>query len=145
MLSTTQILASVLRFGFAGLQTRAGSRMTAASLPLLFGAGLSCIAAAFAIAALSDYMVEILGATRGHLAVACVLLCLGLVAFLVGNRLRASRQRALGAAAPRIHPELASLVNGAEELVRENKSTSLLAAFLAGLYVDHERHSASGR
>jgi len=144
MFSAIEILASVVRLGFAGFRTRATSQMTTDVLPVALGVGLSCLAAAFAIAALSDFMVDVLGPSRGHLAVACVLLCPALVTLLVANRLRASRRRALAAAAPKIHPDLAYLVNGAEDLVRENKGASLLAAFLTGLYVDRERHPAGG-
>ncbi|HTS91173.1 MAG TPA: hypothetical protein VMG55_04155 [Stellaceae bacterium] len=142
MFSGADLVASVARIGIAGLRARASSHVTGATISMAFGIALSCIAAAFGIAALSDYLVDVLGATRGHLAVACVLLCLGLIAFLVGNRLRASRQRAAAQRAPRAHADLALLLNGAEDLVRQNKGASILAAFLTGLYVDRERHSA---
>jgi hypothetical protein len=133
------MLRDPLRLAATALQLLGNGRREphmAASLALV-SVAVICMGGggAFAVAALTIYLIPILGAAGAALVVAGTLITIACVALAVSEYL-SRRPRGSSAAPP---PDLAALAAGAEGFVRDNKALSLAAALVAGLLVANEQ------
>ncbi|MGH7124874.1 MAG: hypothetical protein ACREFI_10915 [Stellaceae bacterium] len=138
MFDPLRVATAALEFGIAQYGRR--QSWTTTSIALVFG-GVVCIAGGggFAVAALTLYLIPILGAAGAALVVACALIALAAAALASSAHL--SRRSHSGQRAQQ--PDLAALAAGAEGFIRENKALALSAAVVAGLLAGDERAKSS--
>lgn len=131
-----RLAAAALELGLLGSGRREPRAM--ASLALV-AVGVICAGGGggFAVAALTIYLIPILGAAGAALVVAGTLVTIACITLALSDHL--SRRPRNGHSPPAPQPDLRSLAAGAEGFVRENKALSLAAAFVAGLLVADER------
>ena len=138
MLDPLRLAAAALEFGIARYGRR--ESWTTASIALVAG-GIVCAGGAggFAVAALTIYLIPILGAAGATLVVACSLVALSCAA-LASSAYLARRPHREGAQ----QPDLAGLAAGAEDFIRDHKALALSAAVVAGLLAGDERARSIG-
>ena len=128
-----RIAAAAVELGLVGMGRHEPRAMATIAL-VVFGVASAAVGGGFAVAALTIYLIPILGAAGATLVVAGALFAVAGIALAWSTYL--SRRPREVAAAP---PDLKSLAAGAEGFVRENKALALAAAFVAGLLVTDER------
>ena len=131
-----RLAAAALELGLLGSGRREPRAM--ASLALV-AVAVICAGGGggFAVAALTIYLIPILGAASAALVVAGTLVTIACVTLALSDHLSRRPRNGHSPRAPQ--PDLRSLAAGAEGFVRENKALSLAAAFVAGLLVADER------
>jgi hypothetical protein len=141
MLDPLRLAAAALEFGI--VRYGRGQSWTAASIALVVvGAVCAGGAGGFAIAALTIYLIPILGPAGATLVVACALLTLAAMALALSHYLPRAQGSSNGHRAPQA--DIAALAAGAEDFIRENKGLALSAAVVAGLLASDDRARSTG-